>query len=53
MHARRPAAPLDPHRWTVLAILSGSLLLISMDTTILNVAFPSLVGDLRRRSASP
>ncbi|KJY25866.1 transmembrane-transporter, partial [Streptomyces sp. NRRL S-444] len=47
MHARRPAAPLDPHRWIVLAILSGSLLLISMDTTILNVAFPSLVGDLR------
>ncbi|MGW3321646.1 MFS transporter [Streptomyces virginiae] len=36
-----------PHRWIVLAILSGSLLLISMDTTILNVAFPSLVGDLR------
>ncbi|MFD9478536.1 MFS transporter [Streptomyces nojiriensis] len=36
-----------PHRWIVLAILSGSLLLISMDTTILNVAFPSLVGDLQ------
>ncbi|MFF4104981.1 MFS transporter [Streptomyces sp. NPDC001903] len=47
MHARRPTAPLDPHRWIVLAILSGSLLLISMDTTILNVAFPSLVGDLQ------
>ena len=47
MHARRPTAPLDPRRWIVLAILSGSLLLISMDTTILNVAFPSLVGDLR------
>ncbi|MFE2878960.1 MFS transporter [Streptomyces roseus] len=47
MHARRPAAPLDPRRWIVLAILSGSLLLISMDTTILNVAFPSLVGDLQ------
>ncbi|MFB6558663.1 MULTISPECIES: MFS transporter [unclassified Streptomyces] len=38
---------LDPRRWIVLAILSGSLLLISMDTTILNVAFPSLVGDLQ------
>ncbi|MET9958408.1 MFS transporter [Streptomyces sp. NPDC006326] len=37
----------DPRRWIVLTILSGSLLLISMDTTILNVAFPSLVGDLR------
>lgn len=42
----QPAAP-DRRRWIVLAILSGSLLLISMDTTILNVAFPSLVGDLR------
>ncbi|MGW1772690.1 MFS transporter [Streptomyces sp. NPDC002104] len=37
----------DPRRWIVLTILSGSLLLISMDTTILNVAFPSLVGDLQ------
>src|SRR5688500_9814793 len=39
--------PLDPRRWIVLAILSGSLLLIAMDTTILNVAFPSLVSDLK------
>ncbi|MBD0740910.1 MFS transporter [Streptomyces sp. CBMA152] len=38
---------LDPRRWIVLAILSGSLLLIAMDTTILNVAFPSLVADLQ------
>jgi DHA2 family multidrug resistance protein-like MFS transporter len=37
----------DPMRWAVLAILSGSLLIISMDATILNVAFPSLVADLQ------
>ncbi|WP_406283782.1 MFS transporter [Embleya sp. NBC_00896] len=37
----------DPRRWAVLAILSGSLLIISMDATILNVAFPSLVTDLQ------
>ncbi|MFI1385477.1 MFS transporter [Embleya sp. NPDC020886] len=43
--ALRPAP--DPLRWAVLAILSGSLLIISMDATILNVAFPSLVADLR------
>ncbi|MFE0424104.1 MFS transporter, partial [Streptomyces sp. NPDC058953] len=48
----RPAATLvaevvHARRWIVLAILSGSLLLIAMDTTILNVAFPSLVADLR------
>ncbi|WP_327071065.1 MFS transporter [Kitasatospora sp. NBC_01302] len=42
----RHTAP-DPHRWIVLTILSGSLLLIAMDTTILNVAFPSLVADLQ------
>lgn len=34
-------------RWIILGILSGSLLLIAMDTTILNVAFPSLVSDLQ------
>ncbi|MFE2500242.1 MFS transporter [Streptomyces scopuliridis] len=34
-------------RWIILAILSGSLLLIAMDTTVLNVAFPSLVADLQ------
>ncbi|WP_424215932.1 MFS transporter (plasmid) [Streptomyces sp. BI20] len=43
MHTPTP----DPRRWIVLTILSGSLLLISMDTTILNVAFPSLVSDLQ------
>ncbi|MFB6603625.1 MFS transporter [Streptomyces noursei] len=44
---RIQAQRLDPRRWIVLAILSGSLLLIAMDTTILNVAFPSLVSDLQ------
>jgi MFS transporter, DHA2 family, multidrug resistance protein len=43
--AHQPAR--DPLRWAVLAILSGSLLIISMDATILNVAFPSLVADLQ------
>ncbi|MEC4020623.1 MFS transporter [Streptomyces sp. H27-D2] len=42
-----PVPALDPRRWAVLAVLSGSLLIIAMDTTILNVAFPSLVADLR------
>ncbi|MCP2341329.1 MFS transporter [Actinomadura rupiterrae] len=37
-------------RWAVLAVLSGSLLIIAMDATILNVAFPSLVADLRPTS---
>ncbi|GAA2590717.1 MFS transporter [Actinomadura fulvescens] len=34
----------------MLAVLSGSLLIIAMDATILNVAFPSLVDDLRPNS---
>ncbi|WP_419994320.1 MFS transporter [Streptomyces boninensis] len=49
--ASAPAPHPDPavhaRRWVILAILSGSLLLIGMDTTILNVAFPSLVEDLQ------
>lgn len=42
-----PTTAVHARRWGILAILSGSLLLIAMDTTILNVAFPSLVADLQ------
>ncbi|QKW07630.1 MFS transporter [Streptomyces sp. NA04227] len=42
--------PVHTRRWVILAILSGSLLLIGMDTTILNIAFPTLVEDLRPNS---
>ncbi|MEV5574310.1 MFS transporter [Spirillospora sp. NPDC052269] len=47
-----PAGPgtATGRRWAVLAVLSGSLLIIAMDATILNVAFPSLVADLRPTS---
>lgn len=37
---------LHKRRWWSLAVLSGSLLVISLDNTILNVAIPSLVRDL-------
>ncbi|MBB5869569.1 DHA2 family multidrug resistance protein-like MFS transporter [Allocatelliglobosispora scoriae] len=33
-------------RWTVLAVLCASLLLVALDATILNVALPSLIDDL-------
>ena len=33
-------------RWWTLAVLSISLLVISLDNTILNVALPSIAGDL-------
>jgi EmrB/QacA subfamily drug resistance transporter len=40
-----------PHRWAVLAVLSVSLLVVSLDTTILNVALPTIVRDLKASSS--
>ncbi|MFE3496215.1 MFS transporter [Streptomyces sp. NPDC059175] len=40
---RAPAS----RRWAMLAALCASLLLVGMDATILNVALPSLIDDLR------
>src|SRR5215207_7186484 len=44
-------SPMDPstiyrRRWATLAVLCVSLLVIGLDTTILNVALPTLVEDL-------
>ena len=36
----------NDRRWSVLAVLSGSLLLVSLDNTIVNVALPRLQEDL-------
>ena len=46
-----PSHVIDPQRvhdrrWFSLAVLAGSLLVITLDNTILNVAIPSLVRDL-------
>jgi EmrB/QacA subfamily drug resistance transporter len=38
----RPADELDPRRWWTLAVLCTSVVLIAIDTTILNVAIPTL-----------
>jgi EmrB/QacA subfamily drug resistance transporter len=50
-HARwgRPlAAPAQPvSRWLALAVLCVPLLIVSLDNTVLNVALPTLVRDLR------
>lgn len=40
------AAPPDPRRWYSLAVLCLSLLLIVVDTTIVNVAIPTLASSL-------
>ena len=39
------------NRWTVLAVLSGALALISLDNTIVNVALPRLQQDLGASTA--
>lgn len=49
------AAPTSPvrsasRRWAALAVLAASLLVITMDMTILNVALPDLAADLRPSS---
>ena len=36
----------DPRRWWALAVLCLSLVLITLDNTVLNVALPTLVRDL-------
>jgi EmrB/QacA subfamily drug resistance transporter len=36
----------DPRRWWILAVLSLSLVVISLDNTILNVALPAMKADL-------
>ncbi len=35
------------HRWAALAVLTASLLVITMDMTILNIALPDLAGELQ------
>jgi len=42
---------LDPRRWWTLAVLCLSLLVIGLDNTILNVALPTLQGDLDASSS--
>ena len=38
----KPTEVLDPRRWWTLVVLCLSLLVISLDNTILNVALPTL-----------
>ncbi|CAM5242996.1 DHA2 family efflux MFS transporter permease subunit [Streptomyces aurantiogriseus] len=40
------APPGTERRWLTLAVLSVSLLLVGLDTTVLNVALPTLVSEL-------
>ena len=43
---RGPEGSADPKRWWALAVLCLSLVVITLDNTILNVAIPTLVRDL-------
>jgi EmrB/QacA subfamily drug resistance transporter len=46
-----PTGPSDPHRWRILAVLVLALLVTSIDHTIINVALPGMVRDLRASAA--
>ena len=45
------AAPAPRRRWPVLAVLCVSLLIVSLDNTILNVALPVIVRELHATSS--
>ena len=47
----KPTEVLDPRRWWTLVVLCLSLLVISLDNTILNVALPTLERDLHATSS--
>ena len=46
-----PAVP-DPRRWWTLAVLCVSLIVISLDNTILNVALPTIERELNASSSA-
>jgi hypothetical protein len=48
--ARPQAGAPSPTRWLALAVLCVSLLMTSLDNTVLNVALPTLVRDLHATS---
>ena len=46
-----PAAEQHPHRWGALVVLCAAALIVNLDNTILNVALPTLVRNLRATSS--
>ncbi len=51
LRADAPPAEQHPHRWGALVVLCAAALIINLDNTILNVALPTLVRDLRATSS--
>lgn len=51
MSAVSPVLSRNSHRWSVLAVVCVSALIINVDNTILNVALPTLVRDLHASSS--
>ena len=47
-----PLDPSDPRRWLALGVLCLSLIVVTIDTTILNVALPTLVDSLHASSSA-
>jgi EmrB/QacA subfamily drug resistance transporter len=50
-HRQVQAGGGDPRRWLALGVLCLSLVLITLDNTVLNVALPTLVRDLHASSS--
>ena len=48
---RAHASSVQPHRWAALAVLCVTLLLISLDNTVLNVALPTITRTLGASSS--
>lgn len=46
-----PGSPSGRHRWLILAVLCVSLLIVSLDNTILNVALPAIVRSMHASSS--
>jgi EmrB/QacA subfamily drug resistance transporter len=46
-----PKRSLESSRWLALAVLCVSILVVNLDNTVLNVALPTLVRDLRATSS--
>jgi EmrB/QacA subfamily drug resistance transporter len=51
VHVSVPGLSPSPRRWWALAALTFSVLIVGLDGTIINVALPTLAGDLHADSA--
>jgi MFS family permease len=51
-HSNLPTGELNPRRWLALAVVLGAVAIDLVDTTIVNVAIPSIQADLGASAAA-